>query len=80
MDEDTQKALNRVDEQFTQSCDRLVDRLAQMETTLLTEFTRMAMYFESRLYLSESMLVGLNERLILLEERGSKLEHKRIAS
>ena len=56
--------------------DRAVERLEKMETTLLREFRKWAIGFESRFRANEILVGGFNERMISLEERVSGLEQR----
>ena len=47
-----------------------------METTLLKEFRKWGISFESRFKANEVLIAGFNERLISIEERVSDLEQK----
>ncbi len=54
--------------------ERLLERIERTETTLLREFRKWAVSFESRFRANEIMVGGFNERLIALEERVGNLE------
>jgi hypothetical protein len=56
---------------------RLHERIEKTETTLLREFRRWALSFESRFRANEILVGGFNERMISLEERVSGLEQHR---
>lgn len=53
---------------------RLLERIERTETTLLKEFRKWAISFESRFRANEVLVNGFNERLIALEERVGDLE------
>ena len=54
----------------------LLERIEKTETTLLREFRKKAVSFESRFCANEVLVGGFNERLIALEERVSDIEGK----
>ncbi len=54
----------------------LSEQNEKTETTLLKEFRKWAISFESRFKANDALVVGFNERLISLEERLSDLERK----
>ena len=54
----------------------LLERIEKTETTLLREFRKWAISFESRFRANEVLVGGFNERLIALEERVSDIEGK----
>ncbi len=54
--------------------ERLLERIERTETTLLREFRKWAVSFESRFRANEILVGGFNERLIALEERVGNLE------
>ena len=56
---------------------RMLERLEKSETTLLKEFRKWAISFESRFRANEVLVGGFNERVISLEERVTDLESKR---
>jgi hypothetical protein len=56
---------------------RLLERLERSETTLLREFRKWALSFESRFRATEVLVGGFNERMISLEERVSDLERNK---
>ncbi len=56
--------------------ERLLERIEKTETTLLREFRKWAVSFESRFRANEILVGGFNERLIALEERVSDIEGK----
>lgn len=56
--------------------EELLERLEKTETTLLREFRKWAVSFESRFRSNEVLVGGFNERLIALEERVSDIEGK----
>ena len=55
---------------------RLLERVEKTETTLLREFRKWAVSFESRFRANEILVGGFNERMIALEERVGDLEHR----
>jgi hypothetical protein len=55
---------------------RLLERIEKTETTLLREFRRWAISFESRFRANEILVGGFNERMIGLEERVTGLEQR----
>ena len=55
---------------------RLLERIEKTETTLLREFRRWAISFETRFRANEILVGGFNERLIALEERITGLERQ----
>lgn len=55
---------------------RLLERVEKTETTLLKEFRKWAISFESRFRANEILVGGFNERTISLEERVSTLEQR----
>lgn len=56
--------------------EKLLERIEKTETTLLREFRKWAVSFESRFRANEILVGGFNERLIALEERVSDIEGK----
>jgi len=54
----------------------LLERIEKTETTLLREFRKWAISFESRFRANEVLIGGFNERLIALEERVGDIERK----
>ena len=52
-----------------------LERLEKVETTLLKEFRKWAMIFESRTRVNEMSIAGLYERMGLIEGRVSDLEN-----
>jgi hypothetical protein len=54
----------------------LSEQNEKTETTLLREFRKWAISFESRFKANDTLVVGFNERLISVEERLSDLERK----
>ncbi len=54
----------------------LLERIGKTETTLLREFRKWAISFESRFRANEILVGGFNERLIALEERIGDIERK----
>ena len=55
----------------------LLERIEKVETTLLREFRKWAVSFESRFRANEVLIGGFNERLIALEERVSDIERRK---
>lgn len=53
---------------------RLLERIEKTETTLLPEFRKWAVSFESRFRANETLVGGFSERMASLEERVSDLE------
>jgi hypothetical protein len=53
---------------------RLLERIEKTETTLLREFRKWAISFESRFRANEILVGGFSERMVSLEERVSGLE------
>ena len=53
---------------------RMLERIERVETTLLKEFRKWAISFESRFRANEVLVGGFNERMISLEERVTDLE------
>ncbi len=54
--------------------EQLLERIEKTETTLLKEFRKWAVSFESRFKANEVLVAGFSERLVSLEERVSDLE------
>lgn len=54
----------------------LFERIERVETTLLREFRKWAVSFESRFRANEVLIGGFNERLVSLEERVSDIERR----
>lgn len=54
----------------------LLERIERVETTLLREFRKWAVSFESRFRANEVLIGGFNERLVSLEERVSDIERR----
>ena len=54
----------------------LLERIEKIETTLLREFRKWAISFESRFRANEVLVGGFNERLIALEERLGDIERQ----
>jgi inactivated superfamily I helicase len=54
----------------------VLERAEKVETTLLKEFRKWGISFESRFKANDALVFGFNERLISVEERVSDLEHK----
>ncbi|HTD56025.1 MAG TPA: hypothetical protein VK670_11630 [Silvibacterium sp.] len=52
----------------------MLERIEKVETTLLKEFRKWAISFESRFRANEVLVGGFNERMISLEERVTDLE------
>jgi len=57
----------------------LLERIEKVETTLLREFRKWAVSFESRFRANEVLIGGFNERLVSLEERVSDIERRKDA-
>jgi hypothetical protein len=55
---------------------RLLERVEKVETTLLKEFRKWAISFESRFKSTDALVVGFNERVVSLEERVMELEQR----
>ena len=53
---------------------RLLERIEKTETTLLREFRKWAVSFESRFRANEILVSGFSERMVSLEERVGSLE------
>ena len=51
----------------------LLERVEKTETTLLREFRKWAISFESRFRSTEVLVTGFSERIVSLEERVSDL-------
>lgn len=56
--------------------EEVLERIEKTETTLLREFRKWAVSFESRFRANEILVGGFNERLIAVEERLSDIEGK----
>ena len=54
----------------------LLERLEKTETTLLREFRKWAISFESRFRANDILVMGFSERMVSLEERVSDLERR----
>ena len=54
----------------------VLERTEKVETTLLKEFRKWGISFESRFKATDALVFGFNERLISVEERVSDLEQK----
>ncbi len=67
----TTAELNAVRDQIVE---QLLERIEKTETTLLKEFRKWAVSFESRFKANEVLVAGFSERLVSLEERVSDLE------
>ena len=57
--------------------EHLLERIEKTETTLLKEFRKWAVSFESRFRANEVLVSGFSERLVSLEERVTELESGR---
>ncbi len=57
----------------------LLERIEKVETTLLREFRKWAVSFESRFRANEVLVGGFSERLVSLEERVSDIERRKDA-
>jgi hypothetical protein len=55
----------------------LLERMENVETTLLREFRKWAVSFESWFPANEVLVGGFNERLISLEERVTDIERRK---
>ncbi len=55
---------------------RLLERIERSETTLLREFRKWAISFESRFRANQVLVDGFSERMVSLEERVSDLERR----
>ena len=55
---------------------RMLEKIEHVETTLLKEFRKWAISFESRFKSNEALVTGFSERMVNLEERVSDLERK----
>jgi hypothetical protein len=58
---------------------RILERIERSETTLLREFRKWAVSFESRFRANQVLVEGFSERMVSLEERVSDLEQGRSA-
>jgi hypothetical protein len=56
---------------------RVLERMERVETTLLKEFRKWAVSFESRFRANEILVSGFSERVGSLEERVTDLESNR---
>ena len=65
---------DRYNKAMSQPGVRVLERLDKLETTLLKEFRKWTISFESRFRANEVLVSGLNERMISLEERVTDLE------
>jgi hypothetical protein len=55
----------------------LLERIEKVETTLLREFRKWPVSFESRFRANEVLIGGFNERLVSLEERVTDIERRK---
>jgi len=55
---------------------KLLERIEKTETTLLREFRKWAVSFESRFRANEILVGGFSERMVSLEERVGSLEQQ----
>lgn len=55
---------------------KILERIERTETTLLKEFRKWAVSFESGFRANEILVGGFNERMISLEERVGSLEQR----
>ena len=55
---------------------RLLERIEKTETTLLREFRKWAVSFESRFRANETLVTGFSERMAALEERMTDIERR----
>jgi len=56
---------------------RLLEGIEKSETTLLREFRKWAISFESRFRANQTLVEGFSDRMVSLEERVSDLEAQR---
>ena len=56
--------------------ERMLERIEKVETTLLKEFRKWAVRFETPFRANEVLISGFNERLSSVEDRMDDLEHK----
>ena len=63
-------------ERIEQGVMRSYERSERVKTTLLKEFRKWAISFESKHRANEALVVGFSERVTSLEERVSDLERK----
>jgi hypothetical protein len=54
----------------------LLERIEKVETTLLREFRKWAVSFESRFRANEALVTGFSERMAGLEERVTDIERR----
>jgi hypothetical protein len=77
----TKADLDALEKRLTTDMDalenRVLERIERSETTLLREFRKWALSFESRFRATEVLVGGFNERMISLEERVSDLERNK---
>ena len=69
-----EEIFGRMDRQREEIVEHLLERIEKTETTLLKEFRKWAVSFESRFKANEVLVSGFSERLVSLEERVSDLE------
>ncbi|HEX3682639.1 MAG TPA: hypothetical protein VHU83_08840 [Bryobacteraceae bacterium] len=77
--EQIDRRFEQVDERFREVEKRLdqnVELARSIETSLLKEFRKWAISFESRFKANEILIGGFNERLIALEERVGDIERR----
>jgi hypothetical protein len=55
---------------------KFLERIEKTETTLLREFRKWAVSFESRFRANEILVGGFSERMVSLEERVGSLEQR----
>ncbi len=76
-DQELDQRFDKIDrrfEQVDQHIEEVVELVRGVETTLLKEFRKWAVSFESRFRANEILVGGFNERLIALEERVGDIE------
>ncbi len=64
----------RADLEFLKN--ELLERIKRSETTLLREFRKWAISFDSRFHANQTLVEGFSERMVSLEERVSDLERR----
>jgi phage shock protein A len=77
--EQVDRRFEQVDKRFEEVEKRLdenVELARSVETSLLKEFRKWAISFESRFKANEILIGGFNERLIALEERVGDIERR----
>ena len=76
-DQEQNNRFDRIDQRFAevdQRFEEVIELVRGVETTLLKEFRKWAITFESRFRANEILVGGFNERLIALEERVGEIE------